>query len=430
MSDLDPRVLQYNSAGKALQAAVDNVRTASDAEMPAAEQAFRDAQKEFARCEGNLRASEEVAGIPQFTPIGSGQSLTGGVPDANPSFRTFGPGESIAAAALQRHRDAGTLEQGAENLNMGRALRAMALGDWRGAEAEYRALSSTTGGAGGFLIPEILASYFIDRARAVSVISQAGVPTIPMSQDFMGNSLSIAKILTDPSLAWTDEGGVITPSEPTFGALNIAPKKLTCIVRASRELLRDAPNADAMILMSLVGAFAAEIDRVFLEGSGIGSEPLGLAGMTIGEVEMAAGGAAPTSDTGPAKLAAASLLVRQANHQPNAIVSSPRDWDLFHLLKDSTKQPLAFGAGLDDMPWHQTTTASSTLTHGAGVGVCGNIYMGDFMKAALYMRQNIEIYVSRDAGLSNDEIVMQATMRLDTAVEDGGAFARLVGVKA
>lgn len=421
--DLQALTNQYNNAVADVQRAVDAVRNASpSADNRHLEANLRNATAEAQRCRENLDRAEELAGARRTTPAPTVSTVSAG--DAA-RFRTFGHGESIAEA-LRSHDD---LDPDFRNLSLGRAMRAMGTGNWHGAEAEARALGTGTGSAGGFLVPDMLSATFFDRARAAMVTSKAGGRTLMLDQQEFG-TYTFAKLLTDPAISWTAEAGSITPSDPTFGAVTMDAKKATCIIKVSRELLADAPNADQILERTLASAFAAEIDRVILEGSGAGNEPAGiLATVGIGSESMGNNGAAPTNDTGPAKLAATVLHVRQANHEPSAAISSPRQWSLFHTLKDGQKQPLRFGAGLDEMPWYQTSNCSDTLTQGTS-NAAGNVYVGDFSKSILAVRQGIEIYVTRDPYLTTDEIAFLCTARVDHQVEDPGAFAALVGITA
>ncbi len=416
---------QYNAAVADVQAVVAQIRAlpenASRSQIDSLQRDLQVATTEAERTQANLENSGELESVSKRFIAQPVQG--GGRPDAE--WRTFSHGESIADHFAARSVGDDDLQRG----SLGRMLRGMATGNWRGAELEQRALGTATGSAGGFIVPDILAGQFIDLARAKMVTSAAGVRVLPLEKDAFG-SYTIAKLTADPSTAWVAEAGTITPSDPTFGAVVIDPGKLACLVRVSRELLSDAPNAAEILQRTLAAAFGAEMDRAVLEGSGVGAEPGGLASIAgLGEESMGDNGAVPTNDTGPAKLAATVLKVRQANHEPTAIISSPRQWSLFHNLKDGQKQPLRFGAGLDELNWYQTSNCSDAITQGSS-GAAGNVYTGDFTKGILAVRQGIEIYITRDAYLTTDEVAFLVTTRADFQAEDDGAFARLIGVTA
>jgi len=317
-------------------------------------------------------------------------------------------------------------------LSLGRAVRAMALGTWQGAEEEYRALGESLGTAGGYLVPAPLSNRVIDAARAASVCIRAGVRTIPFA-DEGGKTFEIAKVTADPSVAWVGEAGTITPSDPTFGAVVFTANKLVAIIRASRELLEDAPNAAEVIERTIALAMAAEIDRACLEGSGAGAEPTGLQIMAdVNEVKMDTNGAIPTNGSsgvsGPAKLLETYAEVTGANFEPTAMISSPRTFAAFAGLVDDTYQPLNLPAPIAALPWLRTTNVSDTAECGSSGAVASSLYMADFTKGMLGVRSEIEIYQSRDVYLTSDETAFLVAWRGDFQVENPAAFGRLLGI--
>jgi len=231
------------------------------------------------------------------------------------------------------------------------------------------------------------------------------------------------------------EAGTITPSDPSFGAVVLSANKLACLIRASRELLRDAPNGAAVIEKAVAGAMAAEIDRAILECSGAGAEPSGLAVTSgVSAVEMDTDGAVPTNGSsgtaGAPKLLECYTTIQGDNHQPNAMVSSPRTFGTFAGLVDSTYQPLNLPAPIAALPWLVTTNVSDEAEQGSSGAVCSTLYMGDWTRGMLGVRQQIEVYITRDVYLANDEVALLVTWRGDFQPEDPAAFCRLVGIKA
>ena len=62
------RIEQYNSAGQALSALAEKIRTAKDEELPELQTQFNTAQAEFARCKANLDIEDGAAEARTFTP--------------------------------------------------------------------------------------------------------------------------------------------------------------------------------------------------------------------------------------------------------------------------------------------------------------------------------------------------------------------------
>lgn len=157
-------------------------------------------------------------------------------------------------------------------LSAGRAVAAILRGgDWRDAEAEHRVMSTTSGTAGGFMVPDPISTNLIDLARNASVMVRAGVLTIPMS----GPNLRIVQVLSDLTAQWRGEGQAIDESDGTFGALNLTAHSLAALVRVNNELLDDVPTFAATLDNQLAAALALKLDYEALYGTRAG-RPLGL----------------------------------------------------------------------------------------------------------------------------------------------------------
>jgi HK97 family phage major capsid protein len=204
------------------------------------------------------------------------------------------------------------------SLSPGRAVRGMLTGRWDGAEAERRAMSTTVGTAGGFLVPEALSANVIDLARNASVLVQAGALTIPMPNQ----TLRVVQVLTDPTASFRGEGTAITESEGTFGALNLTAHSLAAMVRVNNELLDDAPSFAATLDHQLAATLALKLDWAGLYGSDAGNEPQGLRTATnVSQLSMGANGAAMDDYDDVLDLMQA---IEEANGTPTTAVMAPR----------------------------------------------------------------------------------------------------------
>src|SRR5207247_8818606 len=132
---------------------------------------------------------------------------------------------------------------------------------------------------------------FIDRLRAAVVTMRAGARTIPLTSD----KTTVARLLTDPAAAWRSENGAVASSDPTFDGVVFTPRSLAVVTPVSRELLEDSINIEDMLTLAFVRSFAAELDRVALQGTGTPPQPKGVQNASgIGAVTMGVNGAAPT----------------------------------------------------------------------------------------------------------------------------------------
>lgn len=327
--------------------------------------------------------------------------------------------EAFALAPEQRFRTHAQVRgaDGFGGLSVGRYLRSMALGAQT--DAERRALAEGSDSAGGYTVPTTLAADLIDRLRAQSVVNRAGARVVPLTT----NSHSIAKLLTDPTPAWRSEAGAITESDPTFGQVTFAPHSLAVIVKVSRELLDDSLNVGSALPEVLTKALAQEMDRVALFGSGTAPEPRGVA--NVSGISTNALGSSLASYA-PLVAARTSLLTANAG-EPSAIIMHPRDEGTFAGLTDSTGQPLLMPQRLANVP---VLTTTQIPTDGGADSDESTIFVGDFRRLLIGMRQDIRVEVLRERYAETHQYAFIAHMRADVAVEHPAAFHTITGVQA
>ncbi|MDI7245856.1 MAG: phage major capsid protein [Bacillota bacterium] len=345
----------------------------------------------------------------------------GGLADSNESgIRILRPDQRLSEA---RSYD---LPDGirADELSLGRFVRGIVTGSWQNAEAERRALSTTPDASGGFLIPEPLAVYVIDLARANSVALQAGVSTMLMES----KTLTVPKLAADPTTGWKAEGVAIPEDATTaFEAVTLTSKTLACLVRMSLELFEDAPTAGQAVERAISAAMALAIDKAVLLGSGTGEEPLGIANTTgIQSISMGTNGAAITSYD-PFSQAAEKIATE--NGQAWAVVLHPRDMGAIDRLKDSTGQPLQAPASWDSLRKLTTSTIPTDLTQGTAVNASLAL-LGDFSLVYLGVRLPISLEISREAGdaFAKGQILIRARWRGDVAVARPKHIVKITGI--
>lgn len=189
---------------------------------------------EMARLDGEIARTEEQRELER----GRAKAQAGRYFDAE--SRLLRPGQEVRDAAIAQ----GWVESGSEKMSLGRLLRAMALGSTDHlTELESRALAEGTVGAGGAMVPTILAAEIIDRARAASVTIQAGTRTFPMES----NEVKLARVTGDPSANWKSENAAITDADFTFDTLALDAETVVVLTKASRELVEDAKNLEESI---------------------------------------------------------------------------------------------------------------------------------------------------------------------------------------
>jgi HK97 family phage major capsid protein len=328
-------------------------------------------------------------------------------------IRVYAPNERIAERTTGRNA-------------VGELAKAMIFGAKNAdlSESERRALSEGTDSAGGYTVPTMLASEFIDKLRAKLVVFQAGASTVPMTSD----NLAIARVTGDPTVAWTAENAEITASDPTFDAVTLAPKKLTCLVKVSRELLEDSVNISAALEGAIIGAMSVELDRACLFGSGSGSEPTGLFNISgINSVSMGTNGATPSSYDDLIDLLYEVQLDNGAD--PKSFIMHPRTNRTYAKMKDGNGNPLTEPKMTAEVRRLLTTAVPITQTQGTATGVCSTVLTGDFSKMLVGIRVGLELRMLNERYAEFDQVGFIARLRADVAVENPVHFAKLIGIK-
>lgn len=141
------------------------------------------------------------------------------------------------------------------------------------------AFGSTVPSDGGFLIPESLRSELLSvplekslvRSRARVVPMETLMVPYPMI-DSTSNASSVHGGITG---YWTEEGGTLTDSAPTFGRIELLAKKLTLYSEIPNELFQDSLiSLEQFMSQSYPEALMWFEDCAFVDGTGVG-QPTG-----------------------------------------------------------------------------------------------------------------------------------------------------------
>ncbi|MFP1631215.1 phage major capsid protein [Zhengella sp. ZM62] len=304
-----------------------------------------------------------------------------------------------------------------EGLTPGAYLRAMFTG--AKTDAEHRALSEGTNSAGGFTVPDILSSQFIDAARKAATVFRAGAITVPLSSD----NLAIAKVATDPVPAWRNENAAVAESDPTFAQVTFTPRSLAVLVKVSREVLMDSINMETLLPSIMASAMAVELDRVALFGSGSAPEPKGIVNIT--GVEEVAHDDTLDSYT---PLISARTKVKTNNHPDvTAYIMHPRDEGVLASLAATDGQPLMVPPAIANIPMLASTSVPTDEGSSSPPNE-SSIITGDFSKLMIGIRHEIQIEVLRELYAGNGQIGFIAHLRADVAATYENAFCKITGI--
>lgn len=275
------------------------------------------------------------------------------------------------------------------------------------------AQSGNSNAGGGYLVPDILMPGVVDKARAQSVVIRAGAMTMAMDN----SDVMIATVDQDPTFSSVAENAEIPESNVVFGQRKLAAHKIGCIVKASRELVEDAPNFSQMFESVLARSLAVELDRLTLVGTG-SAEPLGLL-EDPNTPNDAITGTLDWVDVGDS-----ATEVRKENYEPNAVLMSPTNHGyLMHQQAGDGSNSAATWLLAPPSLENQNLFATSNMPE-------TKIVVGQFNMLAWGIRQGALIEVSTNAGTAfqNHQVWFKITFRGDWIPLDHKAFHVATGV--
>jgi HK97 family phage major capsid protein len=288
------------------------------------------------------------------------------------------------------------------------------------------ALSIGTDTAGGFSVPALVMPGILEALAPVSSLLTAGVGIVPM--EVGAKTMNYPAVNALPVAAWRSEGGAVAESDPTFRNVQITPRSLAFRFKVSRELLADSVGMNDALTRVIAQAFAKELDRAGLRGTGTAPEPRGL--LNTAGIQTVGNGANGAALANYANFFSAAQAILQADApMPTAAIMSPRSLVKLGGLIDTTNQPLNVPPMLQNMTMVATSQIPNNLTVGSSTD-CSEIYIGDFTRMLMVMRENVTIQLLNEAHATTGEIGFIGHVRADFAVQYPQAFAVVTGVRA
>jgi len=293
--------------------------------------------------------------------------------------------------------------------------------------AVRNALQEGTDSAGGYTVPNIVMPEILSALVPNSSLLQAGAAISP--QEDGAKSFVLPGIQTLPTAAWRSENGAVAESDPVFRALTATPRSLAVMFKISRELLADSAGMHQALLQVIGQAFAKEMDRVGLRGTGTAPEPRGI--LNTAGIQSVTNG---TNGTSLATLRYGNLLtgfqsIMSADApMPTAAIMSPRTRVGLASLADTLFQPLAAPPLVRDLQLLTSSQIPNNLPVGGSTD-CTEIYMGDFSQVRFVLRENLSVQLLQEAYASTGQLAFIAHMRLDVLVPYAAGLAVVTGVR-
>lgn len=369
-----------------------------------------------ANLDGRLSAVEtavdEISAEMQRRELGPGARGTPAVEDEGRGY--LEPSDRLTDHL--RNKGAARPEGG---IGFGHLVRAMVVGPRN--ELEAQALHRGTDSAGGYAVPEWYSAEVIDLMRSKTAVIQAGARTVPLE----GERTHFLRIESDPIASWRLERGQVAESDMTFGRTTFVPQSLAVIVKASRELLEDGMNVESSLRQAFAAAFAQEIDRVALFGSGTAPEPRGIVNTPGVQVyELAENGEPVTSYTPIVR--ARGLMLNANADEPTAAIMAPRTATAFEELVDTTGQPLQRPRAIESLPFRATTLVPIDEEYGTAQNA-SRVVVGDYRNLWIGVRTGFRIEVLREMFADTMEVAFLAHLRADVQVAHPAAFVDIRG---
>ena len=291
--------------------------------------------------------------------------------------------------------------------------------------AVKNALSVGTNTAGGYAVPNVIMPEILAALLPVSSLLNAGAGIVPLGDQ--AKTFTTAAVSTIPTAAWRLEAGNIAASDPTFRAVVATPQSLAFYFKVSRELLADAPNIDQALRTAIAGAFAKELDRAGLRGTGTAPEPRGI--LNTSGIQAVTNGANGTALASYANfLSAYSAILGADAPAPTAAIMSPRSLIKLAGLIDTTNQPLQAPKLIEPMRMIATSQVPNNLTVGSSSD-SSEIYFADFRAMLMMIREQMSIQLLVEKFADTGEIGFMCHARADYALTYPAQFAVVTGVR-
>lgn len=329
-----------------------------------------------------------------------------------------------------------------------------------------RALVTSVGSSGGFIVPPDYMNDIVELLRPTAVVRSAGPREVPMPR----GTMTLPAQTAPATASYGTEAATITETQQTVGQIVASFKKLTALVPVSNDLLRYAePAADAFVRDDLVKVVALRQDLAFLTGDGTQATPMGFLGFanryvvaqagtpgvwsSTADSTMAVGGQFITSTANYTLATAASELGGLDNKLDTANVSEmkrcwffhPRAFNYLYNVQNSLgvyvyREELNTGKLLGK-PFKKTTQIPINIWDAAGSNKdLSFVMLVEMDDAMLFDSMQLELAVSREgtyldgggntvSAFQRDETLIRAIAEHDFQMRHDASVAILQGCR-
>ena len=160
--------------------------------------------------------------------------------------------------------------------------------------SENKTLSSLSNGAGGYAIPTVLSTEFINWLYPQSIFLAGN----PVPVDLSAGNLNITGGNASATASYRTENAVISEADASFRQITLSAKNLAALTAITNELLRRSPMAiDTFVQGDLRRAFLLQMDLSLQRGDGSSNTPTGIRNLgTSGQRIIAVDNIAPSAE--------------------------------------------------------------------------------------------------------------------------------------
>ncbi len=323
-----------------------------------------------------------------------------------------------------------------------------------------RALVTSVGASGGFIVPPDYMNEIIEVLRPLAVVRGAGPRVIPMPR----GTMTLPSQTAAASASYGTEVAQIASTQQTVGQIVASFKKLTALVPVSNDMMRYAdPAVDAFVRDDLVKVLALREDLAFLTGDGTQATPMGFTGFanrfavtgggtagswsSTGNSTAAVGGNFITSNETYTLTTAAQELGGLVNKLDTANVPDikrvwfmhPRSYNYLYNVQNSLgvyvyREELSEGKLLG-YPVRKSTQIPTNIYDTSGTHTdCSFVILAEMDEAMLLDSMSLELAVSREgmyvdansntiSAFQNDQTIVRAIAEHDFQIRHDASVA-------
>ena len=356
------------------------------------------------------------------------------------------------AKPLDKKDEVGLSNKENRDYSIVKAIKAMATGNWSGAELEKEASDEITrktgkaprgifipsdlrwkrdliqgvaGDGGNLVATNLLSGSFIEALRANMVVKQAGA----LFLSGLVGEVAIPAQNAVNSASWVAENAAVTEVNTTYRQVTMAPKTLGTFTDISRHLMHQStPAIETIVRNDIIKTLSSEVDKKAIQGDGTSNTPTGILSTSgIGAVAIGTNGGAGTW----AKVVETwkEVATDNANIGALAWVTSPLQISRFMAIaKVSSSDSVMIMNDQNNLMGYKvfsTTNSPDNLTKGTASGTASALTFGNFNDLIIGEWGSLDISVDPYTNAAKGGTRIIGLYDVDVAVRHAESFAAI-----